>query len=110
MRYVMLISFTEIGALQIQNSTKRAASVTKLGEAWDIKVESTLWTPIGEYDAIMIITAPSEDAAITFTAYLTKQGYVRPRLQRAFTAAEYEAIVSKVPANVLELDAADMED
>ena len=109
-RYVMLIAFTEIGASQIQNSTKRAEQVKELGRSWDIDMESIYWTPLGEFDAIMTFLSPSEEAAITFTAYLTKQGYVRPRVQRAFTAAEYEAIVSNVPASQIELDAYDMED
>ena len=109
-RYVMLIAFTEIGASQIQNTTKRAQAVRELGQSWDIEFESIYWTPLGEHDAIMTIVAPNEEAAIAFSAYLTKQGYVSPRLQRAFTASEYEAIISRVPASQIELDAYDMED
>ncbi|HET6574615.1 MAG TPA: GYD domain-containing protein [Fimbriiglobus sp.] len=102
-RYVMLVTYTEVGASQIQNTTRRAQMFQTVAEQLGVRVESLVWT-LGEYDAIAHITADTEDTAIALSAYLARQGYVRARLLRALTEEEFARVLAKMPGAPIELD------
>src|SRR5690349_2217642 len=95
-RYVMLVTYTEVGASQIQNTTRRAQMLQAVAEQMHVRVESLHWT-LGECDAVMTITAPDEGTAVALSAFLAKQGYVRARMLRAFTEAEFAGFLDKMP-------------
>jgi uncharacterized protein with GYD domain len=95
-RYVMLISYTEVGASQIQNTTQRAQMFQTVAEQMGVRVESLFWT-LGEYDAVATLTAPDEGTAVALAAFLAKQGYVRARTLRAYTEAEFAGFLGKMP-------------
>jgi uncharacterized protein with GYD domain len=102
-RYVMLITYTEVGASQIQNTTRRAQMFQTVAEQMGVRVESLVWT-LGEYDAIAHISADDEDVAIALSAYLARQGYVRARMLRALSEEEFARVLSKMPGAPIELD------
>jgi uncharacterized protein with GYD domain len=95
-RYVMLISYTEVGASQIQNTTRRAQMFQAVAEGMGVRVEALYWT-LGEYDAVATIAAPDEGTAVALSAFLAKQGYVRVRTLRAYTEAEFDGFLAKMP-------------
>ena len=95
-RYVMLVTYTEVGASQIQNPTRRAQMFQAVAEDLGVRVESMLWT-LGEYDAVAAVSAPDEGTAVALSAFLAKQGYVRARMLRAFTEAEFAGFLDKMP-------------
>lgn len=106
-RYVMLISYTEVGASQIQNTTRRGQMFQTVAEQMGVRVESLHWT-LGEYDAVATVSAPDEGTAVALSAFLAKQGYVRTRLLRAFTESEFVRFLDKIPGTPemsLELEA-----
>lgn len=102
-RYVMLITYTEVGASQIQNTTRRAQMFHAVAEQMGVRVESLVWT-LGEYDAVAHIRADEEDVAIALSAHLARQGYVRARLLRALTEEEFARVLAKMPGAPIELD------
>ena len=102
-RYVMMLSFTEVGASQIQNTTRRAQMFHAVAEQMGVRVESLVWT-LGEYDAVAHVRADEEDSAIALSAHLARQGYVRARLLRALTEEEFARVLSKLPGAPIELD------
>ncbi len=95
-RYVMLVSFTEVGASQIQNTTRRAQMVTDVARSMGVRVEAMYWT-LGQFDAVMTIATEDEGTAIALSAFLAKQGYVRTRMLRAFTEEEFDRALAKIP-------------
>src|SRR5262245_37874760 len=92
----MLVSYTEVGASQIQNTTRRAQMLHWVAEPIGVLIESLLWT-LGEYDAVLTVSSPDEGTVVALSAYLAKQGYVRTRLLRAFTEAEFGGFLEKMP-------------
>ncbi len=103
-RFVMLTTFTEVGASQIQDTTRRAQMVSERAAAMGVTVETLLWT-LGEIDAVVILSAPDEGSVVALSTFLAKQGYVRSRLLRAFTEAEFATILNRMPGGTITLDA-----
>ncbi len=102
-RYVVLAEFTEIGASQIQDTTRRAQMIAEVAKSLNVAVETLYWT-LGEHDAVLIVSSADEGNVIAFSTYLAKQGYVRTRLMRAFTESEFADILKRMPGSTVELD------
>ena len=94
-RYVMLISYTEVGASQIQNTTRRAQMFQAVADEMGVRVESLFWT-LGEHDAVATVAAPDEGTAVALSAFLARQGYVRARMLRAFTESEFAGFLDRM--------------
>jgi uncharacterized protein with GYD domain len=103
-RFVMLTTFTEVGASQIQDTTRRAQMLAERAAAMGVTFETLLWT-LGEIDAVVIVSAPDEGSVVALSTFLAKQGYVRTRLLRAFTEGEFAAILGRMPGGTITLDA-----
>ena len=102
-RYVMLITYTEVGASQIQNTTRRAQMFQQVADRMGVRVESLYWT-LGECDAVATVSAGDEGAAVALSTYLAKQGYVRTRMLRAFSEQEFGQMLEQMPAGPVDLD------
>jgi uncharacterized protein with GYD domain len=102
-RYVMLMTYTEVGASQIQNTTRRAQMFQTVADQMGVHIESLLWT-LGVYDAVAVVRAEDEDVVVALSAYLARQGYVRARMLRAMTEEEFARVLSKMPGAPVELD------
>jgi len=102
-RYVMLANFTEVGASQIQDTTRRAQMLAEVAKSLEVTVETLFWT-LGEHDAMMIVSSADEANVIALSTYLAKQGYVRARLMRAFTESEFADILKRMPGHGVELE------
>src|SRR5688500_16591261 len=95
-RYVMLVTYTEVGASQIQNTTRRAQMFQQVAERMGVTVESMYWT-VGEFDAVATIGADDEGTAVALSIFLAKQGYVRARMLRACSEAEFAGFLDRMP-------------
>jgi uncharacterized protein with GYD domain len=91
--FVTLIRFTQQGITTIKESPKRLDAAKKAAEKAGGKLHGFYLT-MGEYDAVLIGEAPSDEAVAQFTLSLCAQGNVTTQTLRAFTEAEYRKIIS----------------
>ena len=94
-RYVVLVDWTEQGARDVKETTRRAAQVTQMVEQMGGRVESLYWTQ-GRHDLVGVIEAPDEEtgAAIGLRAGMT--GATRTETLRAYDAEEMGRILAKL--------------
>jgi uncharacterized protein with GYD domain len=94
--YVTLFNFTEQGARGIKDTIKRTEAAKAAAEKAGMKIKDVLWLQ-GRYDFMAIVESNDEIAAAAFAVGTIKLGNVRGETMRAFTAAEMEKILDKVP-------------
>ena len=63
---------------------------------WGVTVKDVYWT-LGQYDTVIIVDAPDELALTALGLAFGKAGNHRTQTLRAFSHAEMDAILSKVP-------------
>lgn len=94
-RYAVLLNFTEKGIAEVKDSISRAdrfrAAAAKMGAS----IEQTFWT-LGQYDGLMILSAPDEATAAALVLELGKSSSVRSTMLRAFDAEEFRSVVGKL--------------
>lgn len=94
-RYALLMKYTDKGIAAIKESPARAAefkaAATKLG----VTLESVFWLQ-GEYDGLIVLSAPTEEAVTVLTLQLASKGYLRTCLCRAYDESEFKAIAAKL--------------
>jgi uncharacterized protein with GYD domain len=95
--FITTITFTQQGLKGIDETTKRAAALKAAGKKLGVKVTDIYWT-LGEHDGVLIFEAPDDETATTLLLHLGAAGNVRTTTERAFTAAEMDGILTKVPA------------
>jgi uncharacterized protein with GYD domain len=93
-RYITLLRFTEQGAKDIKESTKRAHHFDKVAKKAGVKIEGQYWT-MGSYDGVLIIRADHEKKALHMLTELAASGAVRTNTLQAFLDNEFDAIVQK---------------
>jgi len=93
-RFVTLIKFTEKGAQNIKQSTKRAHAFDRAAGKAGVKVEGQYWT-LGPYDGVLLISAKNESRALHMLTELAAQGNVRTETMQLFTDKEFQKIVGK---------------
>ena len=92
--YIALLRFTEQGAKDLKQSTKRAHKFDKAAKKAGVKIEGQYWT-MGAYDGVLIIRADSEKKALHMLTELAATGAVRTKTLQAFTDKEFDAIVGR---------------
>ena len=91
-KYVLLLSWTDLGAQKISQTTQRAAKVRKMVEELGGKEDSVLWTT-GRFDIIAIYDMPSDESASILDMRINALGTVRTEMMRARTATEMSEII-----------------
>lgn len=94
--YIGMLSFTEKGIQDVQNSTKRAAAAKEIGKKMGVNMRDIYWT-MGDCDIVCVLEAEDESSLTAFNLAIAKQGNVRSRSMRAFTAKELDAALAKLP-------------
>lgn len=94
-RYVMLLQFTDKGIAEIKDSSARAESFRATVAQAGGTVEGQFWTE-GEHDGVIVLTTPNETMAAALALDVSRHGFVRTRLMRAFDAAEFRTIVTRL--------------
>jgi uncharacterized protein with GYD domain len=92
----MLLKFTDKGIATVKDSPSRAEAFRAAASKAGAVVESQFWT-LGEYDGVLVFQAPDEPTAVGLALELGRHGNVRTCLLRAFDAAEFKGILSKMP-------------
>ena len=91
--YVVLINFTDQGIRTATESVKRAKKSTSTFEKFGARKIAQYWT-IGQYDLVIVLEAPNDEAATKACLAVGMLGNVRTVTMRAFTADEMEGIIS----------------
>jgi uncharacterized protein with GYD domain len=94
-RFVLLLKFTDQGIAAAKDSPTRAGEFAALAARAGARVEAQYWL-LGEYDALAVVTAPSEETATALALQLSARGFVRTRVCRAYDEAEFKAVLGKV--------------
>jgi uncharacterized protein with GYD domain len=95
--FITTIKYTEQGVTNIKETTKRAAALKAAAKKFGAKVTEVYWT-MGEADGVLIFQAPDDETAASLLLHIGSLGNVQTKSMRAFTAAEMDAILSKVDA------------
>jgi uncharacterized protein with GYD domain len=93
-RYLSLLTFTEQGLRNVQQSSERAKQFSKSVEAAGGKVISQYWS-VGEVDGCIVFEAPNEETAAALLLALGKLANVRTRSLRVYDEQEFGRIVAK---------------
>jgi uncharacterized protein with GYD domain len=94
-RYVMLLKYTDKGIAQVKDSSRRADTFREWAAKHGAKVDVQLWT-MGEYDGVVILSAPDDAAVATLALALGQLDFVRSNTLRAFDEAEFQAILGRM--------------
>jgi uncharacterized protein with GYD domain len=92
--YIMLIRLTDQGIRNIKDTTRRADAAKS--EAERIGGKLTVYWTFGKYDAIGILEAPNDEAAMQFELKVGSLGNVRTTTLKAFTEEEIAKLVDKL--------------
>ncbi len=94
--YITLVHFTDKGVQAVKATTQRAASwgekLKKLGGS----VKLSLWT-LGAFDGVIVFDAPDDETATAALLSADMADNVRTQTLRAFTTAEMDKILAKMP-------------
>jgi uncharacterized protein with GYD domain len=93
--HLALLKFTHQGLRNIHESTRRAASF-KAAKKSGARTTHTFWT-LGAHDGAILFEAPNDAVVTALMVALAGLGNVQATTLRAFTAAEFDAIVEKAP-------------
>ena len=94
--YISLVQFTDKGIQAAKETTQRVAD-------WAAKVQSMgvcikqLYRTLGQYDHVCVFEAPDDETAASVLLAADMMGSIRTQTMRAFTSAEMEKILAKVP-------------
>lgn len=91
-RYISLIKFTETGAREIQDSSKRAKKFEQAAAREGVKVEGKFWA-VGAYDGVLILSASKSEKILRCLSQLVAQGYVTTQSMEIFNEKEFKALV-----------------
>ena len=92
--YIMLIRWTEQGIRDFKDTTRRADAAKS--EAERIGGKFTIYWTFGKYDAIGILEAPNDEAAMEFGLRVGSLGNIRTTTLKAFTEEEIARVVNKL--------------
>jgi uncharacterized protein with GYD domain len=94
--YIGLLSFTEKGIQAVKDTTKRAAAAKEAAKKFGVNLREVFWT-MGECDMVCVLEADDESALAAFNLASAMQGNIRSRSLRAYSAAEMDKILAKLP-------------
>lgn len=94
--YIGLLSFTDAGIKDIKQTTKRAAAAKEAAKKMGVNMRDIYWT-MGDCDLVCVLEAEDESALTAFNLAVAMQGNVRSRSLRAYSAAEMDKVLAKLP-------------
>ena len=94
--YISLVQFTDKGIQAAKDTTKRVANWAAKVQPMGVSIKQMYWT-LGEYDQVCVFDAPDDETAAGVLLAADMLGNIRTQTMRAFTTAEMEKILAKVP-------------
>ena len=94
--YVSLVKFTEKGIQNAKDTTKRLDAWAAKVQSMGVTIKQMYWT-MGDYDQVCIFEAPDDETAASVLLAADMLGNIRTQTMRAFTAAEMDKILARIP-------------
>ena len=94
--YISLVKFTEKGIQNAKQTTQRLDAWAAKVQSMGVTIKQMYWT-LGEYDQVCIFEAPDDETAASMLLAANMLGNIRSQTMRAFTAAEMDKILAKIP-------------
>ncbi len=91
-----LINFTEQGIRTLKDTPSRQEAAKQLLRDLGGEMKA-IYLTMGAYDLVVIIEAPSDQAAARFALTIGALGNVRTTTLKAFTESEFSDIVQSLP-------------
>lgn len=94
--YISLLRYTQQGIAAAKGGPARldAAKAAYRKAGGELKA---FYLTMGQYDMVVIAELPNDEAVATLALGLGAAGNIRTETSRAFTEAEYRAIVATLP-------------
>ncbi len=93
--YILLINYTDQGIRNAKESPARLDAARKAAESMGAKLKEW-YLVMGQYDAVIVAEAPSDDVMSRFTLSVAKLGNVRTQTLSAFTESEYRKLMASL--------------
>ena len=93
--YVVLSTYTDQGIRTIKDASKRIQNMKNVVEKAGGKLVAS-YSLMGQYDRLMIMEAPNDDAAANVVLSMGVLGNTRTTTMKAWTNEEFIKIVSKL--------------
>src|SRR3954471_1105254 len=93
--YILLINWTEQGISKIKESPERFSSFKASVEKAGGKLIGGYYT-FGEYDVVIIIEAPNDEAVMSLMLKVGSYGNVKTKTLKAFTAEDERKIINDI--------------
>ena len=90
------MKFTEKGIQNAKQTTQRLDAWAAKVQSMGVTIKQMYWT-LGEYDQVCIFEAPDDETAASVLLAANMLGNIRSQTMRAFTAAEMDKILAKIP-------------
>jgi uncharacterized protein with GYD domain len=87
---------TQVHTISFAHSPKHLEAATKAAEKAGIKVLGAYYT-MGEYGIVLITEVANEEVGVAHALETLALGNVKSTTMRAFTPAEFEKILKKIP-------------
>jgi uncharacterized protein with GYD domain len=94
--YIGLMNFTDKGLQSVKDTTQRAAEAKEVARKFGVNMREIYWT-LGECDLVCVLEAEDEKSLAAFSLASALKGNIRSRSLRAFTAAEMDKVLAKLP-------------
>lgn len=94
--YISLVKFTDKGIQGAKQTTQRLAAWSAKVQSMGVTIKQMYWT-LGEYDQVCIFEAPDDETAASVLLAADMLGNIRTQTMRAFTTAEMDKILAKIP-------------
>lgn len=94
--YITLVNFTHEGISKIKESPDRLDEAKQAAKAVGGEIKAFYLT-MGQYDAVVISEAPSDEAYATNILAIASRGAIRTETLSAFTEEEYRKIIAALP-------------
>jgi len=91
--FVVLARYTHQGVEHVKSSPERLDAVKKAFHTECAEVKA-FYNLMGEYDALLIVEAPSDEIMAQLALGVESKGNVRTETLRAFSEAEFRKIVA----------------
>ena len=94
--YIVLFNWTDQGMRTAKETINRATAERQAAQALGVRVTAHYWTQ-GQYDGVLIVEAPDDEAMSRFSLSAGIQGSVSTVSMRAFSEEEMRRILQGLP-------------
>lgn len=94
--YIGLMNFTDKGLQSVKSTTQRAAAAKEVAGRYGVTMREIWWT-LGNHDIVCVLDAADEQSLTAFELAIASQGNVRSQSLRAFSAAEMDKVLARLP-------------